>query len=94
MAFVLHVPIVRPCLVECVVTYFNEVYILKEHEAVFLKKQDLIFCIVAKGIWFVFWFKISCYIWGSRGLGVVNLDIPRFKICVSNQTDLIWSLKY
>ena len=50
MAFVLHVPIVRPCLVECVVTYFNEVYILKEHEAVFLKKQNLIFCIVAEGI--------------------------------------------
>ena len=42
MAFVLHVPIVTPCLVECVVTYFNEVYNLKEHEAVFLKRQNLI----------------------------------------------------
>ena len=47
MAFVLHVPIVIVCLVECVVTFFSEVYSLKEHEAVFLKKQHLIFPIVA-----------------------------------------------
>ena len=26
MAFVLHVPTVMPCQVECVVTYFNEAY--------------------------------------------------------------------
>ena len=26
MAFVSHVPTVMPCLVECVVTYFNEAY--------------------------------------------------------------------
>ena len=35
IAFVLHVPIVIPCLLECVVTYFNEVHSLKEHEADF-----------------------------------------------------------
>ena len=53
MAFVLHVPIVIPCLVECVVSYFNEVFSLKEHEAVFfgfLKRQNLIFSIVAGSI--------------------------------------------
>ena len=32
MAYVLHVPIVTPCLCERVVTYFNEVYGLKKHE--------------------------------------------------------------
>ena len=47
MAFVLHVPIVIPCLAECVVTYLNEVHSLKENEAVFLKRQNLIFSIVA-----------------------------------------------
>ena len=37
MAFVLHFPIVIPCLIERVVTYFNVCslsYSLKEHEAV------------------------------------------------------------
>ena len=38
MAFVLHVPIAIPCLVECKVTYFNKVSSLKEHEAVSLKR--------------------------------------------------------
>ena len=32
MAFVLHVPIVTPCLRERVVSYFNEVYGLQKHE--------------------------------------------------------------
>ena len=50
MAFVLHVPIVYPCLPECVVTYLNEVYSLKEHDAVFLKRENLIFSIVAGSI--------------------------------------------
>ena len=31
------------CLFECMVTYFNEGYGLKEHEVVFLKRQNLIF---------------------------------------------------
>ena len=32
MAYVSHVPVVTPCLLERVVTYLNEVYSLKEHE--------------------------------------------------------------
>ena len=51
MAFVLHVPIVIPCLLELVFTYFNEVYNLKEYEAVFLRRQNLIFSIAAGRIW-------------------------------------------
>ena len=42
MVFVLHVPIVIPCLLEGMVTYFNKVYSLKEH-----KEQNLIFSIVS-----------------------------------------------
>ena len=49
MAFALHVPIVIPCLLESAVTYFK-VYCLKEHEAVFLKKQNLILSRVAGSI--------------------------------------------
>ena len=41
MAFVLHVPTVIPCLLEYEFTCFNEVYSLKEQEAVFLKIQNL-----------------------------------------------------
>ena len=52
IAFVLDAPIVIPHLLEYVFTYFNEVYSLKEHEAVLLKGQNLIFSIVAGGIWF------------------------------------------
>ena len=37
MAFVLHVPIVIPCLLEYVFTYLKKVYGLKERETVFLK---------------------------------------------------------
>ena len=43
MTFALHDPIVIPCLLEWVVTYFNEAYSLKEHNAVFVKRQNLIF---------------------------------------------------
>ena len=50
IAFVWHVPIVSPWLLECVVTYFNKVFSLKEHDAVFMK-QNLIFSIVAGSIW-------------------------------------------
>ena len=35
-------------------TCFNEDYSLKEHEAVFLKRQNLIFSVVARNIWFAF----------------------------------------
>ena len=40
-------------------TCFNEDYSLKEHEAVFLKRQNLIFSVVAGNIWFAF-HKIKC----------------------------------
>ena len=43
MAFFLHVPILIPCLVECVVTYFNEVYNLKEHRGCFFEQTKLDF---------------------------------------------------
>ena len=56
VAFVLYVPIVIPCLLEYVFTYFNRVYSLKEHEAVFFKRQNLIFYIVAGSISFASWF--------------------------------------
>ena len=53
MAFVLHFPIVIPCLIERVVTYFNVYnlsYSLKEHKAVFWKRKHFIFSIVAGSI--------------------------------------------
>ena len=50
MAFVLNVPIVIPFLLEHVVTYYNEVYSLKEHE----DHEKNIFFIVTGSIWFVF----------------------------------------
>ena len=49
-----YVPIEIPCILEHVLTYFNEVCNLEEHEAVFLKGQNLIFSIGAGSIWFVF----------------------------------------
>ena len=39
VAFDLHVSIVIPCLLEQVVTYFNEVYSLKENETVFWRDK-------------------------------------------------------
>ena len=39
VAFDLHVSIVIPCLLEQVVTYFNEVYSLKENETVFWREK-------------------------------------------------------
>ena len=54
MAFVLHFPILIACLLEQVVTYFN-VYAKLEgtrtNEAVFLKRQNLIFSTVARSIY-------------------------------------------
>ena len=43
------------------VTYFNEFYSLKEHEAVFLKRQKLIFSVVAGCIWFAFCFRLNTF---------------------------------
>ena len=51
MAFVFYVPNVIPCLLEYVDTYFNKVYSLKEHEAIFLKRQNLVYSIVAGSIY-------------------------------------------
>lgn len=45
MALVLHVPIVIPFLLEHAVTYSNEVYSLKKHDTVFLKRQKMIFIV-------------------------------------------------
>ena len=54
-------PILIPRLLERMVTYFSvytklEGYIVKGYEAVFLKRQNLIFLVVAGSIWFVFCF--------------------------------------
>ena len=56
MPFVLHVPIVIPGLLECIVTYFNNVYSLK---AVFLKGKYLICSVVAGSIWLAFCFRLN-----------------------------------
>ena len=50
VAFVLCVPIVITCLLECMVTYFNEIYSQKEYEAVFLKRQKKKISIVTGSI--------------------------------------------
>ena len=56
IAFVLYVSIVIPCLLECVFTCLNEIYSPKELKAVFLKRQNLFFSIVAGSIWLASWF--------------------------------------
>ena len=61
ISFVLHTPIVILCLLERVITYFNEYFSLKGDEAVFLKRQKLIFSIVAGSILFVFWFRPNIF---------------------------------
>ena len=43
------------------VAYLNEVYSLKEHEAVFLKMESYIFSIVAGSIWFGFCFRLNTF---------------------------------
>ena len=50
MYFVLHASIVIPSPTEIVITYFNEYFSLKGHDAVFLKRQNLNFSIVAGSI--------------------------------------------
>ena len=47
MYFALYAPIVILCLLEHVVTNFNAYFSLKGHEAVFLKRQNFSFSIVA-----------------------------------------------
>ena len=79
-----------PCPPERVVTYlaFYESwsYCLKKHEAVFLKRQNLIFPIAAGSIWFVFCFRLNIFtskisnlmlpFWAKGG---VNLYIPKWE---------------
>ena len=50
VTFVLHASIVILCLLERVVTYFDEHFSLKGHDAVFLKRQNLISSILAGSI--------------------------------------------
>ena len=58
---ILHIPIAISCLLEYVATYFKGVYSLKEHGAIFLKKQNLTFSIVVGSIWFAFWFQTKYF---------------------------------
>ena len=58
-------PIVIPCLLERIVTYFN-VYTklevrVKEYHAVFLKRQNLIFSVVGQSSSFVFCFRLNIF---------------------------------
>ena len=59
-------PIVIPCLLERVLTYFN-IYTLtrscsqRDYEAIFLKRQNMIFSIVAGSIWFAFCFRLNIF---------------------------------
>ena len=55
IAFLLHVSVVMLGLPEGVVIYFYKVYSMKEHGAVFLKRE--IFSVVAGNIRFIFCFK-------------------------------------
>ena len=82
VAFVFHVPVVITCLLECIVIYLNKVYSLKEHEAVFLRRQNLIYSVVAGSTWFVFCFRLNnftsniqipirSYFLGPRGQGLL-----------------------
>ena len=84
-AFLLHNFIVILCLLELVVTYFNKIYSLKEHKAIFLKKQNLIFSLVAGSICFVFCFKVTIFtskisnlliLFSDEGAKYMNPNIP------------------
>lgn len=90
MTFVVHAYIVILCIPEhVVVTYFNKDFSLKEHEAVFWKRQNLIFSIMAGSIGFSFFqtkyfykqdlkFVVTFGDRGSGDLGLrdLNLEIP------------------
>ena len=87
MVFVIHMPIVISCLLECMVTYS-----LEEHKAVFLKRQNLFFFVVARSIWFIFSYRqiiFTSKIWSLllllwfEGMPAANLDIPNFNVSIS-----------
>ena len=76
MAFALHFVFVIPCLLwtgNYLFQQFHETrsYSLKEHEAIFLKKQDLIFTIIARSIWF----KVSEYPFKQNKNMLKNLTV-------------------
>ena len=54
MDFALHVHIIIPCLLECMINFFNKSHSLKEHETVFLKRQNVIL--------FVGWKYLICFL--------------------------------
>ena len=76
MAFALHFVFVIPCLLwtgNYLFQQFHETrsYNLKEHEAIFLKRQDLIFTIIARSIWF----KVSEYPFKQNKNMLKNLTV-------------------
>ena len=76
MAFALHSVFVIPCLLwtrNYLFQQFHETrsYSLKEHEAIFLKRQDLIFTIIARSIWF----KVSEYPFKQNKNMLKNLTV-------------------
>ena len=85
MAFVLYFPIVIPCLLESVVTYFN-VYTRQN----FLEDKKLDFFYSSCKYFISFFvldliflqirFQVWCYLWGPRRAGAVNLHIPCFSL--------------
>ena len=84
---VLHVPIVISFLLESMPAYFKEVYSLKEH--FFYSSQKYLICfLVLDYIFSKVRFKVFCYLWRSRGLKTVNLDIPNFNI--QQMSDQSW----
>ena len=59
--FVFHALVVVTCLLEQVITYFSKTYSLKEDEASSLKRQNLIFSIVAGSVWFALNFRLNVF---------------------------------
>ena len=81
----LQVPIVIPCLLERVITWFNKIYSLQYlrlfswiHKIYFLYSgMDYLICLfILQKIFLQLRFEICCYLLGLRGLGAMNLDMP------------------
>ena len=99
----LHVSTLILCVFECMVTYFNSVYSLTEHETVFLKRQTHFFCsswkdlicfLVLDEIFLHVRLKISSYLWESTGPGAVIHDVPNFNIqWTSDQSCFVFLIK-
>ena len=67
----LHDPIVTSCLLEHMVTYFNDFACLKEHRAVFSKEHTLTFSMVAGSIWYDFCFRQNIFT-----IKILNMLLP------------------